>query len=236
MHTCRQDQGAEQVLHLGRSEGWARCPGCSQLIELNMGCYHMTCRCRTAFCYLCSARWKTCSCPQWDEQRLLTAAERRVDAQLGGGEHHHRRHVRPGSVQLAPRSILIRRPTDQPVPAVQPVVPTPAPAAQPRVHSPKRRSSRVLDVSSPHGSRTLGERLTVRNVRSLATGTHTHCDDLINEAIERLRANHDCQHTRWKYRRGAGRCENCHDMLPLYLFRCVECEMWACKRCRWNRL
>ncbi|KIJ06423.1 hypothetical protein PAXINDRAFT_92030, partial [Paxillus involutus ATCC 200175] len=59
-HVCRTDDDAAQVLTLGRAAGWSRCPGCSQMIELNMGCFHMTCRCRTEFCYLCQERWKTC--------------------------------------------------------------------------------------------------------------------------------------------------------------------------------
>lgn len=45
-----------------------------------MGCYHMTCRCKTEFCYLCKATWKTCRCVQWDERRLFRVAEERVDA------------------------------------------------------------------------------------------------------------------------------------------------------------
>ncbi|KIJ63803.1 hypothetical protein HYDPIDRAFT_182115 [Hydnomerulius pinastri MD-312] len=84
-HTCRFDEDADQVLALSRASGWARCPGCSQMIELNTGCFHMTCRCRTEFCYLCQARWKTCTCPQWEERRLLATAEQRVDAQLAQG-------------------------------------------------------------------------------------------------------------------------------------------------------
>lgn len=45
------------------------------MIELTTGCFHMTCRCKTQFCYLCSSPWKTCQCPRWDEQRLVTRAE-----------------------------------------------------------------------------------------------------------------------------------------------------------------
>ncbi|KAG6332878.1 hypothetical protein ID866_6213 [Astraeus odoratus] len=37
------------------------------MIELDSGCYHMACRCGTKFCYLCSARWRKCRCPLWDE-------------------------------------------------------------------------------------------------------------------------------------------------------------------------
>ncbi|KIK92812.1 hypothetical protein PAXRUDRAFT_146502 [Paxillus rubicundulus Ve08.2h10] len=99
-HICRNDADAAQVLMLGRDAGWSRCPGCSQMIELNVGCFHMTCRCRTEFCYLCRARWKTCTCPQWDE-RLLAAAEQRVDAQLeaGQGNHTERETVRQRMVR-----------------------------------------------------------------------------------------------------------------------------------------
>ncbi|KAI6006746.1 hypothetical protein EDC04DRAFT_2582872, partial [Pisolithus marmoratus] len=170
MHTCRQDQGAEHVLNLGRTEGWARCPGCSQLIELNMGCYHMTCRCRTEFCYVCSARWKTCRCPQWDERRLLATAEQRVDAQLGGG-------------------------TD----------------------------ARTADTGSTPTS-------------NVGTQNDTIRQRMIREMAERLRVDHHCEHIKWKYRQGGGRCENCHNALPMYLFRCLGCEMLACNRCRRNRL
>jgi hypothetical protein len=44
------------------------------VVELAQGCYHMTCRCRAEFCYLCSKPWKNCPCPQWDERRLLVEA------------------------------------------------------------------------------------------------------------------------------------------------------------------
>lgn len=63
IHTCCPDTIAAKFLELGRAFGWVRCPGCSHMIERRMGCNHMTCRCRTQFCYCCSARWRTCSCP-----------------------------------------------------------------------------------------------------------------------------------------------------------------------------
>ncbi|OJA08840.1 hypothetical protein AZE42_12703 [Rhizopogon vesiculosus] len=81
-HNCTPDTETERVLTLSRASGWLNCPGCAQMTELNMECFHMTCRCRTEFCYVCSALWKSCRCPQWDESRLLAAAELRVDAQL----------------------------------------------------------------------------------------------------------------------------------------------------------
>ncbi|KAI0757199.1 hypothetical protein C8Q80DRAFT_1215891 [Daedaleopsis nitida] len=71
----------EDVVALAEQYGWKRCPGCGHLVELSIGCYHMTCRCRHQFCYLCTATWKTCTCTQWDENRLLLAAQDRVDRQ-----------------------------------------------------------------------------------------------------------------------------------------------------------
>ena len=37
---------------------------------------------QTEFCYLCQALWKNCPCPQWDETRLVGAAEEQVDIQV----------------------------------------------------------------------------------------------------------------------------------------------------------
>jgi hypothetical protein len=78
-HKCADNGDVDQqVLCLSQNRGWTRCPGCSQMIELTGGCYHIICRCKTQFCYLCTARWKTCAC-RWDEdQGLVRAAEARV--------------------------------------------------------------------------------------------------------------------------------------------------------------
>jgi hypothetical protein len=78
-HKCTNNGDVDkQVLKLSQYEGWARCPGCGQMIELNKGCYHITCRCRTEFCYLCTAPWKTCACRRGDDPGLIRAAEARV--------------------------------------------------------------------------------------------------------------------------------------------------------------
>lgn len=47
-HVCsdQPDFGLEDVLTLGVAEGWSRCPGCRTMVELNLGCYHMTCLCK----------------------------------------------------------------------------------------------------------------------------------------------------------------------------------------------
>ncbi|KAI1074392.1 hypothetical protein F5B20DRAFT_596094 [Whalleya microplaca] len=71
---CPDDEQLQQVLQLAREEGWQRCGRCRSMVELNVGCYHMTCRCGFQFCYVCGARWKTCACQQWEEEHLYNRA------------------------------------------------------------------------------------------------------------------------------------------------------------------
>jgi hypothetical protein len=80
---CEDNTALEQVKTLALEQHWQTCPGCGQIIDLQQGCFHMTCRCRTEFCYVCAERWKNCACPQWEEQRLLNTAEQRVENEMG---------------------------------------------------------------------------------------------------------------------------------------------------------
>ncbi|KAG8358683.1 hypothetical protein FVEN_g3628 [Fusarium venenatum] len=75
---CSEDTEAQEVLHLGQQQGWQRCEKCKHLIDLKIGCYHISCPCGHQFCYICGARWKTCQCPHWNENRLVDAAPGRV--------------------------------------------------------------------------------------------------------------------------------------------------------------
>ncbi|KAI0768475.1 hypothetical protein BD413DRAFT_479286 [Trametes elegans] len=144
------------VVALAEKEGWKRCPGCGHLVELSIGCYHMTCRCRHQFCYLCTARWKTCRCTQWDEDRLLVAAQDRVRRQ---------------GVQAPARGGL---------------------------------------------------------------GAAAEFRQRVAREAERMRVDHNCTH-RWRYVVTAGNCEGCGHYLPQFLFKCRDCQMWVCARCRRNR-
>jgi hypothetical protein len=81
--SCPTDLAAQELLELGRQEGWQSCPSCHQMVELDTGCYHMTCRCRHQFCYLCAQQWKSCTCPHWDETLLLAHANRQVVREHG---------------------------------------------------------------------------------------------------------------------------------------------------------
>jgi hypothetical protein len=80
---CGVSASNEALQALATSHGWQTCPGCNAVVELSLGCYHMTCRCRAHFCYLCAAHWKTCDCTQWDEARLMVAAQEGVENEVG---------------------------------------------------------------------------------------------------------------------------------------------------------
>ncbi|OAX31305.1 hypothetical protein K503DRAFT_870681 [Rhizopogon vinicolor AM-OR11-026] len=299
-HNCTPDADIQQVLTLSRTSGWSRCPGCAQMIELNMGCYHMTCRCRTEFCYLCRARWKSCGCPQWDETRLLAAAEQRVNAQLQPA--HRAQPANPPRRALAvhqparlaadaarnqpvnpPRQAPAAAPRPAPVVNIRPVnppqqvpaaVPRPAPVVNIRPVNPHQQvpatvprpapvvntwptvTTHRAEAPAPAPNPAPAPPLSTTTTRqghisgwvarvpetrptstaNIVSGRNADRERMIRETMERLRIDHDCQHTTWKYRRGGGRCENCSMHLPLYLFRCGGCEMLSCNRCRRNRL
>lgn len=46
-HNCLVDGADKELLTLSKKSGWAQCPGCTRMIELTTGCFHMTCRCKT---------------------------------------------------------------------------------------------------------------------------------------------------------------------------------------------
>ncbi|KAH7032629.1 uncharacterized protein B0I36DRAFT_286721 [Microdochium trichocladiopsis] len=81
---CPNDDALQSVIELARQQGWQRCQQCWSMVDLSMGCNHMSCRCGFQFCYVCGAEWKTCQCDQWDERRLFERAAE-IDAR-----HHPR--------------------------------------------------------------------------------------------------------------------------------------------------
>ncbi|TVY78384.1 ATP-dependent RNA helicase DEAH11-like chloroplastic protein [Lachnellula suecica] len=81
---CPKDGGILEVLELAEKSGWKRCKKCSRVIELRQGCNNITCKCKAEWCYVCGDPWKTCACPQWDENMLLDQAQRVADRQQPG--------------------------------------------------------------------------------------------------------------------------------------------------------
>ncbi|KAK6534867.1 hypothetical protein TWF281_006166 [Arthrobotrys megalospora] len=68
---CPEDKDMAMLLETAKNEGWSKCGKCNHLVELTVGCFHMTCRCGHHFCYLCGAEWKTCGCPSSSEHSVL---------------------------------------------------------------------------------------------------------------------------------------------------------------------
>ncbi|KAI0156592.1 hypothetical protein GGR57DRAFT_463908 [Xylariaceae sp. FL1272] len=153
---CPEDHELQRVVHMGEDNGWKHCSKCKSLIELTMGCYHITCRCKHQFCYLCGVEWKKCLCPQWDEDRLLNRAREidRRDNPNNGAQHANQ------------------------------------------------------DANAQHR---------------------------VNGIVDNLRQGHECQHNNWRRRRGRHVCEGCNAQLPFFIFECAQCNIIACKSCRFNR-
>ena len=64
---CPQDFALEATLDFAEQEGWRRCIRCKAMVELTVGCRHITCKCKAEFCYTCGAVWRTCNCTEDDE-------------------------------------------------------------------------------------------------------------------------------------------------------------------------
>ncbi|PLB48622.1 hypothetical protein P170DRAFT_357626 [Aspergillus steynii IBT 23096] len=96
---CPEDTALQATLSLASREGWQRCFSCRRLVELGMGCYHITCKCRAQFCYLCGAKWRSCSCEGWDEQRLVERAEEVLDREATQALMPHDREIRVVQMQ-----------------------------------------------------------------------------------------------------------------------------------------
>ncbi|KAK3343438.1 hypothetical protein B0T25DRAFT_508249 [Lasiosphaeria hispida] len=80
---CPHDPAVQEMARLAAEQGWQKCFQCARFVELDTGCYHMTCRCGAQFCYLCGEKWKNCGCAQWEEARLLERANAIVNRNAG---------------------------------------------------------------------------------------------------------------------------------------------------------
>ena len=74
---CPEEFGLEATLEEAERQGWRRCYSCHALVELTEGCRHITCKCRAQFCYICGAKWRSCSCSEVDHQRRQREIEER---------------------------------------------------------------------------------------------------------------------------------------------------------------
>ncbi|KAG0615783.1 hypothetical protein M758_5G066800 [Ceratodon purpureus] len=76
----RKQGGDQKLRDLATEKKWQVCPNYELVVELMSGCYHITCRCKTEFCYLCQKRWEnkkpSCKCKLWDERNIIDHRQR----------------------------------------------------------------------------------------------------------------------------------------------------------------
>lgn len=59
----------------------------------------------------------------------------------------------------------------------------------------------------------------------------------LDAVVEQLVNQHECDHDVWWTRiDGEHRCEECSDTLRRFIYRCPQCHLQACARCKLNRL
>lgn len=93
---CPEDESLQSLLTIAAANGWQRCYNCGRMVELTLGCNHITyvfctassyatrltpcssCICKSEFCYECGQKWKECGCAQWIVGNLLARAEQIV--------------------------------------------------------------------------------------------------------------------------------------------------------------
>ncbi|RBR26031.1 uncharacterized protein FIESC28_01304 [Fusarium coffeatum] len=125
---CPEDEKTQELVRLGEREGWKRCESCKHLIQRSTGCNQMTCRCGHKFCYLCAAKWKSCSCPYSDFVGLLGLGQPAQAAANNG--------------QLPPAWLEPEVPRREPVPRPAPVPPAQRPRETPDQEAARRRRHR----------------------------------------------------------------------------------------------
>lgn len=102
------------------------------------------------FCYVCAASpWKSCACPEWEEELLL------------------------------------------------------------------ERATEIVLRENPNA------------------GASRH--NLVRQAADMLVANHDCDHQRFRWIPGEFECDECHLKYNRFIYRCRQCRVQFCWRCRHNR-
>lgn len=207
---CPFDHERQRVLNVARQEGWQRCFRCNAMVELNTGCFHITCRCSAEFCYLCGVEWKKCPCPQWEERRLYDRA-----AQINQRQQQNQGRNNNNNNQQVPQ------------PARRPAVPMGVRPLYPGGPNPflvQQPAPIVIDDSDDEDDYDLDQQ---------EDGTQ----DRIGRIMDNLRENHECRHLgQWQLISGRHECEVCDHVLPFYIWECAQCNILACQRCRHNRL
>lgn len=74
------------------------------------------------------------------------------------------------------------------------------------------------------------------NVQQGERQIERHRQQRVRALMGHLRVNHECEHGHWGSRQGPHQCEVCDDVMPIFIYECRQCQIMACRRCRYNRL
>ena len=196
---------------------------------------------------MCGLRWHTCTCPQWDENRLVARAAETVDRNPRRGLFQPMRvaHVQPATR----RQSAVSNASTVAVPAGRPairaqIVASPASSVWQSDFSEHSEWEQLGNSESEHDNedglqslREPPEPATLQTRVAVVAAPVENARDLrIAAAVEHLRVNHVCDHEGWRWIRGQSPCEECHHVLKEYIFECRQCNLRACNRCRRNGL
>lgn len=215
MHSgdCPDDPAVRSMMKASADAGYRQCYSCNRMIELNFGCFHITCvkspqknhglwltryscLCRAEFCYSCGAKWKTCECPMFDEDALLVEAEELVEREAQDAEG--------ATMDVEEAQANIRQFEEFMVAHARVGM-----IAPPVVDLPQnRREVLIMEAAARIRLQAMCEHLDWRPVG-----------------------------VRGKSQRGNGqRCDLCRQTLANYLLECTQCWVRTCVRCRRSRL
>ncbi|KAK8122506.1 hypothetical protein PG984_011176 [Apiospora sp. TS-2023a] len=113
---CPYDWELDAVLKMGEKSGWRRCYKCRNLVELNQGCTHITCRCKAQFCYICGAVWDpVVGCPNFcngDEE--LERRQQEEEARVAALEAEQAMKEEEAAKELVERELAMQRSREAP--------------------------------------------------------------------------------------------------------------------------
>ncbi|KAJ8125734.1 hypothetical protein O1611_g7905 [Lasiodiplodia mahajangana] len=196
------------VLQIARRERWQRCQKCFTMVELNHGCFHITCKCGAQFCYLCGAKWKTCQCDHWEEHRLYERAEQIYNRDHNAVEDDPVEDVPVEGIPVEgvqdedPDNDMLRyfviNPREYNPARALPSEHRP-PEAPLSEYNPPEDSLDGDNLSEDHlGEGILGSGVMNPQPLSPQADRELH----IERIMEHLRQNHECDHEHWANRRG----------------------------------
>ncbi|KAI0342273.1 hypothetical protein BDW22DRAFT_179203 [Trametopsis cervina] len=233
LHACRPDDVPRRLLQRGLAQ---QCPGCDRLVELQSGCFHITCACKTQFCYRCGSKWKTCKCPLWEDARMLTEG-----LGLGLDGSGPSEPVLPPVLPPVPRPERFRQTwLYAPLP--------PAPTEQESELLPKRRvrgsapaqlEGRIYARESVVLRGIHAQERRVKHKQDQPVTSHPTIDprqlDALEAHIDRITRevqHHQCRHDwRASLRSTSGSSCVCGNSA---IYRCSRCAAVACMKCRTN--